>query len=137
MNTSSSTAAAPRGTARFVSWTLRALAAAVFLAAGGAKLAAVPAMVAVFDRIGIGQWFRVVTGVVEVVGAVGLLLPRTVGFAGLLLAATMAVAVSVHLFVIGGSPVPALILLLIAASVAWLQRAGIADALRALRGSRT
>lgn len=133
MNTHISPATSPRRTVKWVSWALRILAAAVFLAAGSAKLAGVPMMVAIFDQIGIGQWFRIATGIVEVAGAIALLIPRTAAFAGLLLAVTMAFAVVTHLFVIGGSPVPAIVLLLINVAVVWLQRASIADALRHLR----
>lgn len=121
-----STAAAPAGSAKAVSWMLRLLAAAAFFAAGGAKLAGVPMMVSVFDHIGLGQWFRLVTGVVEVIGAIALLVPATVAFGGLLLGVTMVCAVLTHLFVIGGSPVPAAVLLLITATITWLHRARLA-----------
>jgi putative oxidoreductase len=43
--------------------------------AGGAKLAAAPTMIAVFAKVGLGQWFRYLTGTLEVIGAVGLLVP--------------------------------------------------------------
>lgn len=112
-------------TVKIVSWGLRILAAAAFLAAGGAKLAGVPMMVGIFDQIGIGQWFRVVTGFVEVVGAIVLLAPATAGVGGLLLAITMMFAVLTHLFVIGGNPVPAIVLLALTATVAWLHRANV------------
>jgi hypothetical protein len=36
-------------------------------------------MVESFDRIGLGQWFRIVTGLVEIVGAVALLVPGKEG----------------------------------------------------------
>lgn len=121
--------AASSRTARLVSWGLRILAAAAFLAAGGAKLAGVPMMVGIFDHIGIGQWFRVVTGLVEVIGAIALLVPATAALGGLLLAVTMVFAVLTHLFVIGGSPVPAIVLLLITATIAWLHRNNLAAAL--------
>jgi hypothetical protein len=39
-------------------WALQGLAAVAFLAAGGSKLAAAPAMVEMFAKIGAGQWFR-------------------------------------------------------------------------------
>ncbi|MCK4141950.1 DoxX family membrane protein [Ralstonia pseudosolanacearum] len=126
---SSANPATPTKTIKIVSWGLRILAAAAFLAAGGAKLAGVPMMVAIFDHIGIGQWFRVVTGLVEVAGAIALLVPATVGFGGLLLAVTMVFAVLTHLFVIGGSPVPAVVLLAITATVAWLHRNSVAATL--------
>jgi DoxX-like family len=48
-------------------WATQVVHAAMFLMAGGSKLAGVPAMVSLFDLIGIGQWFRYVTGVIEVI----------------------------------------------------------------------
>ena len=64
-------------------WSLQILLALVFLAAGGAKLAGVPMMVQVYDLIGVGQWFRIVTGLVEVGGAITLLIPGYAGLAAL------------------------------------------------------
>lgn len=110
---------------RYFSLVLRLFAAVVFLAAGGAKLIVNPMMVDIFQNIGIGQWFRVVTGLVEVSLAIALLIPRLTGLAGLLLAITMFFAILTHLFVIGGNPLPALILLLITLSIAWLNRTSI------------
>jgi putative oxidoreductase len=49
-------------------------------------------MVQVFEAIGFGQWFRYVTGVVEVGGALLLLVPATGFFGALLLAVTMVFA---------------------------------------------
>ncbi|VFR32657.1 hypothetical protein ANK1_4209 [plant metagenome] len=117
--------AAPSRAAKFTSWGLRIFAAAAFLAAGGAKLVGVPMMVETFDHIGIGQWFRVVTGLVEVVGGVAILVPATAALGGLLLAITMLFAVLIHLFVIGGSAVPAIVLLAITATVFWLHRGSV------------
>ncbi len=111
-------------------WTLQIVPAAAFLTAGGFKLAGNPMMVQVFDQIGIGQWFRYVTGVVEIVGALAMLVPSSAAFGGALLAMTMLCAVGTHLFVIGGNPVPAIVLLLITASVAWLHRASFRAVLR-------
>ena len=105
----------------------------MFLAAGGAKLAGVPMMVGIFDQIGLGQWFRVVTGLVEVVGAIALLVPATTAFAALLLAITMIFAVLTHLFIIGGSPAPAAALLIINAAIVWLRRDSIVAPLARLR----
>lgn len=110
---------------RYFSLVLRLFAAVVFLAAGGAKLIGNPMMVDIFQNIGIGQWFRVVTGLVEVSLAIALLIPRLAGLASLLLAITMFFAILTHLFVIGGNPLPALILLLITLSIAWLNRTSI------------
>jgi len=116
----SSTFSSP--TQRRIVWGLRILLALVFGAAGIAKLAGAPQMVQVFEAIGFGQWFRYVTGVVEVGGAVLLLVPAT-GFVGaLLMAVTMVFAVATHLMLIGGSPAPAIALALLSAFAAWRLR---------------
>lgn len=109
-------------TQRRIVWGIRVLLALAFGAAGLAKLAGVPQMVQVFEAVGFGQWFRYLTGVVEVGGAVLLLVPATGFIGGLLLTATMAGAVATHLVLIGGSPVPAAVLLLLSAFVAWRLR---------------
>jgi putative oxidoreductase len=121
--TYSAVSTAPISKVRYLSWTLQILAAAAFLAAGGAKLAGVPMMVAIFDQIGVGQWFRIVTGLVEVIGAIALLVPVTAAFGGVLLAITMSVGALIHLFVIGGSPLPATVLLVVTATIGCLNRA--------------
>jgi hypothetical protein len=107
---------------RRIVWGLRILLALAFGAAGVSKLAGVPQMVQVFGAIGFGQWFRYLTGAVEVVGAVLLLVPAAGFFGGLLLAATMVGAVATHLVLIGGNPAPAVVLGLLSAFVAWRQR---------------
>lgn len=119
---STTTSASPSPTQRRIVWGVRILLALAFGAAGIAKLAGVPQMVQVFDAIGVGQWFRYLTGTVEIVGAVLLLIPATGFFGGLLLGATMVCAVAIHLVVIGGSPVPAVALGLLSAFVAWRLR---------------
>src|SRR3984893_5146665 len=74
-NMSAASIQSVRPTRRIGAWTLQGIIAAAFLAAGFAKLAGVPFMVDLFAQIGVGQWFRVVTGVVEVIGAVALVFP--------------------------------------------------------------
>jgi uncharacterized membrane protein YphA (DoxX/SURF4 family) len=106
-------------TQRRIVWGVRILLALAFGAAGLSKLAGVPQMVQVFEAIGFGQWFRYVTGVVEVGGALLLLVPATGFFGGLLLAVTMVFAVATHLVLIGGNPAPAIVLTLLSAFVAW------------------
>src|SRR5438093_1341613 len=74
------------------------------------------------ERIGLGQWFRYVTGSLEVLGAVLLLIPRLSGLGALLLVGVMLGAVPTHLFVVGGNPLPAIILLIVTGVVAWGRR---------------
>ena len=107
---------------RRIVWGVRILLALAFGAAGAAKLAGVPQMVQVFEAIGFGQWFRYLTGLVEVGGALLLLVPATGFLGGLLLAATMVCAVATHLVLIGGNPAPALVLTGLSAFVAWRLR---------------
>jgi putative oxidoreductase len=53
-----------------------------------------------FERIGLGQWFRVFTGLVQVSGGILMCIPRTLFVGAVLLASTMIGAVLVDLFVI-------------------------------------
>lgn len=92
-------------------WALQLLVAAVFFAAGAAKLVGAPMMVEAFDGIGMGQWFRYVTGIIEIGSATLLILPGYAAFGSALLIPTMIGAALAHTFVIGGSPIPALALL--------------------------
>lgn len=103
-------------------WVVRGLLALAFVAAGGAKLYGVPMLVEEFQHIRLGQWFRYATGGLEVMGAILLLLPRKAAFGALLLICIMIGAVITHLFVIGGSPVPAIVLLALNAIVAYAKR---------------
>ncbi len=103
-------------------WTLQVATAAMFLFAGGLKLAGVPLMVQEFGIIGLGQWFRYFTGGLEVISAVLLLVPSLAFFGALALASTMVGATLAHLFIIGGSPAVPIVLLASTMSVAWVRR---------------
>lgn len=103
-------------------WVVQVLLAAAFLGAGYAKLSGAPEMVQNFELLGFGQWFRYLTGGIEVASALLLLVPRLAGIGALLLVGTMTGAVATHLFALGGSPVPALVLGILSAIVAWGRR---------------
>ena len=103
-------------------WVLQIGAAAMFLMAGYSKLASDPMMVKAFETVGLGQWFRYLTGALEVIGAILLLTPWFSGLGALLLAVVMVGAVASHLFVLGGSPMMAIVLLLVTAIIAWGRR---------------
>jgi putative oxidoreductase len=111
-------------------WTarsLRILLALAFLAAGGAKLASVPAMVQIFDTLGFGQWFRYLTGVVEIVGAVALLIPSYATLGAAWLGITMFFGTLAHLFILHTSPAPALVLLALSAVIVTLERSQLRE----------
>jgi putative oxidoreductase len=121
-NMSATSIQTARPSRRIGAWTLQAVLAAAFLAAGSAKLAGVPFMVDLFGQIGLGQWFRVATGVVEVTGAVALLVPGLASVGALWLGGTMVGAVATHLFVLHTSPAPAIVLGVLNAVVVYLRR---------------
>lgn len=79
-------------------------------------------MAQLFDTVGFGQWFRYLIGAIEVIGALLLLVQATGFLGGLLLAAIMTGGVAIHLLLIGGNPVPALVLGFLSALVAWRLR---------------
>ncbi len=101
---------------------LKALAALAFLGAGSMKLIGNPDMIAVFDAIGAGQWFRYVTGLIEVVSAILLFVPGFQLIGAGLLAVTMVGAILAHVLILGPSFVPALVLLVIVSIIAYAHR---------------
>lgn len=102
-------------------WILQLAAAGMFLFAGTLKLTGAPMMVQLFGAIGIGQWFRYLTGMIEVVGALLLLAPSLALFGAVPLALTMVGAVITHLFIVGGSPAIPVVLLAATVTIAWLR----------------
>jgi putative oxidoreductase len=114
-------------------WILQIGAAGMFLMVGFLKLSGDPQLVGLFDGIGLGQWFRYLTGSLEVLGALLLLVPRLSGLGALLLVGVMLGAVPTHLFVVGGSPLPAIILLIVTGVVAWGRRERTMNILAGLR----
>jgi putative oxidoreductase len=72
--------------------------------------------------VGLRQWFRYLTGLLEVAGAIGLLISRYAFYAAILLAIVMVGAVITHLTVIGGSPLPAVALLALSGTIAYLRK---------------
>jgi len=103
-------------------WILQIAAAGMFLMVGFLKLSGDPQLVGLFEAIGLGQWFRYLTGTLEVAGAILLLLPRTSGLGALMLVGVMTGAVMTHLFIVGGSPLMGIILLVVTGVVAWGRR---------------
>ena len=104
-----------------VLWVLAALGAASFLMAGFQKLSSDPGMVQLFSLIGFGPWFRYLTGTLETLGAIALLIPRlrvlgALGLIGVMIGAIITNAL------FHAPQVPALVELVIVAAVAWGRR---------------
>ncbi len=103
-------------------WSLQGFVAFFLFFGGASKLVGAEMTVHVFESVGVGQWLRYVTGFLEVVGAVLLVVPRLIPAGALLLSCVMAGAVMTHLFVIGGSLLAPLFLLMALLFIAWSRR---------------
>jgi putative oxidoreductase len=102
-------------------WVVQVLGAVSFVFAGYQKLAGTPDMVALFSAIGAGQWFRFVTGTLEILGGIALLIPRLRALGALGLICVMIGALITD-FALGITPLPALVELVIVAVIAWGRR---------------
>jgi putative oxidoreductase len=107
-----------------LAWVLAIFLAALFASAGLAKWTNNPVMVQEFARIGLGQWFRYLTGALEVGGAIGMLVPRVRFWAALDIAIVMIGATTANLSVLHLPSVAPLTaaLLVLAVLLAWLRR---------------
>ena len=120
-------AAAPARTpqskgANIALWVLQGLLALAFVGAASGKLLGKPEMVALFEAVGVGQWFRYVTGLMELTGALLIVIPRTKFFGAALLSMVMVGAVLTHLFILHNAPTAPAVLLVLAGVVAWARR---------------
>ena len=94
-------------------WLPRVAVALLFLFIGKGKFGAQSEWVGIFDRIGFGQWFRYLTGVLQVSGALLVLIPRTFPIGILVLACTMLGAMAAWMFFLGApfnALIPAIVL---------------------------
>ena len=96
-------------------WVLRLGVCGVFVGVGLTKFASDSMWVKLFAAIGLGDWFRYLTGALQVAGGLLFLSPKTI-YVGLVLAGgTMVGAIIVHLFVlgtgVGGAIIPAALLI--------------------------
>ena len=105
-------------------WVAQAVLALQLASGGVLKLTGDAAMVDLFTDIGAGQWFRYAVGLIELAGAVGLLIPRLCGLAALGVTALL-VGATVTNVAIGVAPWLPLVLLLVAATVAYARRSQI------------
>jgi uncharacterized membrane protein YphA (DoxX/SURF4 family) len=115
-------------------WIVQVALALMFFMAGTKKLTSDPMMVEVFATVGLGQWFRYVTGALEVLGALMLLVPRLAGWGASLLSCVMVGALIAHATVLHGSPALPVVLLVGLIFVVWGRRDDIAAFVRARAG---
>jgi putative oxidoreductase len=105
-------------------WILAVLLALLFVPIGGMKLAGIPGAVKEFDMIGFGQWFRYVTGILELTGAIRLLIPKCRFLAALLIAWIMLCATGINIWILHVPPLAGVtaILMTLALGLAALAR---------------
>lgn len=101
---------------------LKILVAVAFAAAAFLKLSGNEKMVTEFGEIGFGQGFRYLTGVLELIGAGLLVVPRTVRFGAALLLCICGGALVAHLMVLHGDLIHVFALSALLVLFAW--RAG-------------
>jgi putative oxidoreductase len=100
-------------------WVLQLLGAILSFIVGFAKLSGDQQMTQTFAAIGIGQWIRYVTGLIEFASAILLLIPALAGIAALLVVPIMIGVILTQILISGGSPALPIGLLIIASIVAW------------------
>ncbi|MCP2337002.1 DoxX family protein [Actinomadura rupiterrae] len=127
-----------RSRRRTVLWVLQILLGLFLLIASAMpKFAGQKDAVETFAKIGVGQWFRYVTGAIEAAGAIGLVVPRLAGLAATgLIGLMIGAAVTQVVWLVPGWAAFPLALGVIFALIAYDRRAETRDLLRGLRGSR-
>ncbi|WP_327114933.1 DoxX family protein [Nocardia sp. NBC_01730] len=109
-------------------WTLQIVLCLFFIIASGLpKVFGQADAVRIFNEIGLGDWFRYLTGIVEIAGGIGLLVPRLSGLAAAGLSVTMVLAAATQAFIMGApglAPFP-LVLAVLFAWLAYRRRDGI------------
>ncbi len=102
---------------------LRVFLVLAFFAIGTAKLTASLGTVGWFSQLGWGQWFRYLTGLLDITGALLLFIPRWTWLGALVLACTIGTATVLNvLFPLHQNPLVPFVLTLLAATLAWLKR---------------
>lgn len=104
-----------------VLWVLQVVTAVGYALSALAKFTLNAQAVQVFVAMGTVSWMPYVIGVLEVAGAIGLLIPRLSGTAALAFVGLMAGALISH-GIWGGDPTPAVMFLVLVVVLAWGRR---------------
>ena len=112
-------------TVTVLTWVLRILVAGVFLPAAAMKLTGAPMMIAEFQQIGLGEWFRVFTGALELIGGVAVLLPAVSPLGAVLLLFVDAGACIAQVRVLHQDWIHTIVIGTLLAALIYLQRARI------------
>ena len=101
-------------------WVLRSGVAAFFVLVGAEKFPSGPGSpwIGIFHQIGLGEWFRYLTGAMEIGGALLYVFPATCIVGATILSCTMLGAITVHIAIrhsIGAALYPAIVLVAVIA----------------------
>jgi putative oxidoreductase len=108
--------------AMIAAWVLQVFLGLAIAGGGVLKLSGDPAMVEMFDEIGVGQWLRLVIGLLEVAGGVGLVVPRVRAPAALFLLVLLLGATVTNVTVLDTGPLVSLVLAVVALAILLLRR---------------
>ena len=103
-------------------WLLSVLLAFIFFSAGSMKLMSRPNMVQEFAQVGLGQWFRYFTGILELAGAIAILIPPIAKWGAMLLATVMSGTIVAHVTALHSPPTLPAILLVMVFAATWMRR---------------
>ncbi|MEQ7873300.1 DoxX family protein [Sphingomonas sp. ASV193] len=103
-------------------WVLRLFLGLAFLAAAAMKLSGQPMMVAEFDKVGLGQGFRYLTGLLELAGGIAILVPRSSTLGALTLLLVDVGAFVAQLLVLHGDVIHTLVIAALLVVLIALQR---------------
>jgi putative oxidoreductase len=109
-------------------WGLRTLVAALFLPPAVMKITGQPMMVQEFDAIGLGQWFRYFTAMMEMAGFILVLTPRFSVFGAILVLLVDIGAFFAQALILHGDVIHTIILALPICALIYLQRAQLLKA---------
>jgi putative oxidoreductase len=103
-------------------WVLRVLLGVAFLLAACMKLGGRAAMVTEFDVVGLGQWFRYFTGIVELIGGIAILVPPVSIFGAMLLLVVDFGALVAQLTVLHGDWIHTIVIAVLLCLLIYIQR---------------
>jgi putative oxidoreductase len=103
-------------------WILRIVIGLMFIAVAVAKLAGVAQTVQLFEAIGWGQWFRFLTGLVDLVGAILIFVPRWTCYGAILVTCSVGLATTLYIVLLHNNPAVPLALTLLSITLAWVTR---------------
>ena len=134
----------PNKAVRMATWVLRIILGLLVLEVGITKLTGTAHTVDWFAAIGWGQWFRYLTGLLDVAGAALLFVPRWARYGAIVIACSVGTATAITFTVLRHDPVwgsPAmklvpLVLTLLAVVLAWLTRPVLSPASEVVAATR-